>query len=77
MCNYCECENYELCSIVGNIPLGFCCPKCAHYNGEHTCLHSKMKTEQSITAKKEKIQALRSIFKPKDKLTHKDLENFP
>jgi len=36
-----------------------------------------MKTEQSITAKMEKIQELHSIFKPKDKLTHKDLENFP
>lgn len=48
MCNYCDCENYHLCSIVGNIPLGFCCPKCVYYNEERTCIRSKMNVEMKI-----------------------------
>ena len=44
MCNNCNCGNYELCSIVGNMPVGFCCSKCELYNKEHTCM--KMKTQR-------------------------------
>ena len=28
MCNFCECDNIEQCSIVGKIPIGFCCENC-------------------------------------------------
>ncbi|MHA1658003.1 MAG: hypothetical protein ACTSUT_02625, partial [Promethearchaeota archaeon] len=29
-----------LCSIVGNLPVGFCCSKCYLYDENHTCLNS-------------------------------------
>ncbi|MFX1340083.1 MAG: hypothetical protein ACFFDK_15840 [Promethearchaeota archaeon] len=62
MCNYCECENMDKCSIVGNIPLGFCCPKCKFYTGAHTCLNSRIRTQDKIKAITKKIEALREAF---------------
>ncbi|MFX1570807.1 MAG: hypothetical protein ACFFCV_20910 [Promethearchaeota archaeon] len=41
MCNNCNCEAYDQCSIVGYMPVGFCCTKCYLYNEEHTCLNSR------------------------------------
>lgn len=72
MCNECDCENYDLCSIVGSIPLGFCCPKCVHFNEAHICLNSKAKTEQSMSSKAKNIEALRKAF-----AKEKSIENFP
>lgn len=78
MCNYCECENYDKCSIVGHIPLGFCCPKCIHYTGEHTCLNSKIRTQEKITSISKKIEALHKAFeKDEEKAKKKELEKFP
>ena len=79
MCNYCECENSDKCSIVGNIPLGFCCPKCIYYTADHTCLNSKMRTEKSIQSKIKQIEALRSAFQKEEgkKEEDQELENYP
>ncbi|MHA1148280.1 MAG: hypothetical protein ACTSR8_08540 [Promethearchaeota archaeon] len=49
MCNNCNCEMYDHCSIVGFMPIGFCCSKCILYDEFHTCL-----TTQSHPAKKVK-----------------------
>ncbi len=38
MCNNCNCENYEKCSIVGYMPVGFCCTRCLLYDEKCTCL---------------------------------------
>ena len=46
MCNDCHCDNYELCSIVGTQPIGFCCKKCDLYDELHTCLKAKMAIAQ-------------------------------
>ena len=46
MCNNCNCDGYEQCSIVGKTPVGFCCSKCFLYDEIHTCL--KTKTQRSI-----------------------------
>ncbi len=43
MCNNCNCDNYDKCSIVGFMPIGFCCSNCYLYNEEHTCLKTKTK----------------------------------
>ena len=48
MCNGCDCENYEKCSIVGYLPVGYCCPKCFYYNDEHECLTLSMKKVSSM-----------------------------
>lgn len=47
MCNNCNCEAYDQCSIVGYMPVGFCCTKCYLYNEEHTCLNSRTKGKVS------------------------------
>lgn len=47
MCNNCNCEAYDQCSIVGYMPVGFCCTKCYLYNEQHTCLESRTKGKVS------------------------------
>ncbi len=43
MCNNCNCNGYNKCSIVGYLPIGFCCAHCFLYNETHTCLSTKTK----------------------------------
>ncbi|MHA1510067.1 MAG: hypothetical protein ACTSO6_15370 [Promethearchaeota archaeon] len=43
MCNNCNCDGYDKCSIVGYLPFGFCCSHCFLYNESHTCLSTKTK----------------------------------
>ena len=43
MCNNCNCDNYDKCSIVGLMPIGFCCSMCDLYDEIHTCLKTKSK----------------------------------
>ena len=77
MCNECRCDDYEKCSIVGNIPLGFCCPKCDFYNGEHTCLRAKMKLEEEKKETLVKTQLLHRAFSGSKSVSKKELEKFP
>ncbi|MFO7796303.1 MAG: hypothetical protein ACQERB_06480 [Promethearchaeati archaeon] len=53
MCNNCNCDNYEKCSIVGYMPIGFCCSRCNLYDEEHTCLN--MQQQKSGKPKPKKI----------------------
>ena len=41
MCNDCNCENADLCSIVGMQPVGFCCSKCELWDENFTHMLSK------------------------------------
>ena len=41
LCNNCNCDAYEQCSIAGKAPIGFCCSKCVLYDENHTCLKTK------------------------------------
>lgn len=47
MCNNCNCDAYDRCSIVGYMPVGFCCSKCVLYDENHTCLKMKAKHVES------------------------------
>ncbi len=47
MCNSCNCDGYDQCSIVGYMPVGFCCTKCYLYNEAQTCLKSNVKEKVS------------------------------
>jgi len=51
MCNNCNCDGYDKCSIVGYLPIGFCCSHCYLYNETHTCLLTKTKhlAEETIS----------------------------
>lgn len=78
MCNYCECDNADKCSIVGNIPIGFCCPNCVYYEGEKACKRSKEMTQARIGSKEKELETLRKILGvSSNKIKNKDLENFP
>jgi hypothetical protein len=43
MCNNCNCDGYDKCSIVGYLPIGFCCSHCVLYDETRTCLLTKTK----------------------------------
>ena len=87
MCNYCECEEIDKCSILGSMPLGFCCPKCINYNEAHTCINYKMRTQDKIKSISEKIEALRGAMSEKGEeeqpienekeVEEQELEKFP
>ena len=51
MCNNCNCDAYEKCSIVGYMPIGFCCSNCYLYDEHHTCLETKTKRALKKNAK--------------------------
>lgn len=59
MCNNCNCNNYEQCSIVGYMPVGFCCSKCQLYDEAHTCL--KTKTKREVLNTKETVGKLEDL----------------
>ncbi|MHA1291345.1 MAG: hypothetical protein ACTSQJ_01605 [Promethearchaeota archaeon] len=46
MCNNCNCDNYDKCSIVGFMPIGFCCSNCYLYDENYTCLKTKTKPKE-------------------------------
>ncbi len=48
MCNNCNCDAFDQCSIVGYMPVGFCCSKCVLYDQVHTCLSSKSKPKMGV-----------------------------
>ncbi len=41
MCNDCNCDAIDLCSIVGMQPIGFCCSKCELWDEQLTCMKAK------------------------------------
>lgn len=58
MCHNCNCEFFDRCSIVGYMPVGFCCEKCYLHNEHHTCLHSGGKSEEEDEAGVEVIEEI-------------------
>ena len=61
MCNNCNCDNYDKCSIVGYMPEGFCCSHCLLYNEQHTCLKTKTKRPEGDATPKAPEEELRPI----------------
>jgi len=53
MCNNCNCDNYDKCSIVGYMPVGFCCSKCYLYDEARTCLRGKSVLTVEVEASEE------------------------
>ncbi len=37
MCNNCDCDDREMCSVIGYQPYGTCCPRCTGLDESHTC----------------------------------------
>ena len=64
MCKQCSCYNYEKCSIVGFIPVGFCCELCILFSNENVCDNITCKIETSTS----------EIIEGKIKLVHASIE---
>ncbi len=59
MCNMCHCEMSDRCSIIGNIPIGFCCEKCDYYVEGTACDRLKIKVSEKLP------ESFRAIFSEK------------
>lgn len=76
MCNNCQCDNYEKCSIVGQIPTGFCCPNCDFYVDGTACERLKEKVQERFEKHKKEIEVAQKILK-KFKISKEKLEKYP
>ncbi|UCC20192.1 MAG: hypothetical protein JSV62_02600 [Promethearchaeota archaeon] len=61
MCKNCNCEYFEKCSIVGFMPVGFCCENCFLYDEYTTCLKSKTRTKEEKESDYEKMGLIKLI----------------
>ena len=59
MCQNCNCDFFDRCSIVGYMPIGFCCENCYLYDEYTTCLKSKSKSEEEDKAGTEVIEEIK------------------
>jgi len=50
MCNYCECEEFEKCSIVGYLPYRFCCENCMKCIEKQACINNKIQKTMPISS---------------------------
>ena len=48
MCNKCDCENSDKCSIKGYQPYGACCTLCTSYDEAHTCPYYEVITKFQV-----------------------------
>ena len=64
MCKECSCDNYEKCSIVGFMPMGFCCENCILGNNEDACNNIASKVETTTS----------KVLNNKMKLLHTSIE---
>lgn len=61
MCQNCNCDFFEKCSIVGYMPIGFCCEHCYLYDEYRTCLKSKTKVGEKLEPDLEKLGEIKLI----------------
>jgi len=59
MCQNCNCDFFDRCSIVGYMPIGFCCENCYLYDEYHTCLQSKTKSGDEQESEIETIREIK------------------
>ncbi|MFX1286910.1 MAG: hypothetical protein ACFFB5_24970, partial [Promethearchaeota archaeon] len=52
---------FEKCSIVGYMPIGFCCENCYLYDEYNVCLKSKTKTGEEIKSISVKLGEIKLI----------------
>ncbi len=61
MCHNCNCDFFEKCSIVGYMPVGFCCENCFLYDEYTTCLKSKSREGEEIEEDSKKVSEIKLI----------------
>ena len=73
MCNKCDCEHSDQCSIVGYQSFGACCTLCVHYDEAHTCPNYQM--IKKITVLKSELFQVAS--KEEDRGITVSIERYP
>lgn len=63
MCKSCDCDNYEKCSIVGYMPIGYCCSLCNQYEEHKTCINEE---DKEIPVSGSVIKLIKSEIKDND-----------
>ena len=61
MCQNCNCDFFEKCSIVGYMPIGFCCEHCFLYDEYTTCLKSKTRVKEEVESDTEKLGEIKLV----------------
>ena len=59
MCKNCNCDFFDKCSIVGYMPIGFCCENCYLYDEYMTCLNSKTKVSDGEDKESERLKEIK------------------
>ena len=78
MCNNCDCENYDKCSIVGYINFGSCCHNCFYYDEMHSCEYYIFAPSEGLVSESNELKILPSAFCIKiNKNSEKIIELFP
>ncbi|MHA2197091.1 MAG: hypothetical protein ACXABO_16010 [Promethearchaeota archaeon] len=61
MCQNCNCDFFTNCSIVGYMPIGFCCENCNLYDEYVTCLKSKNNLSGEVEQESESLGKIKLI----------------
>jgi len=61
MCKNCNCDFFDRCSIVGYMPVGFCCENCYLYDKYKTCLKSKTNGKVEVEEKADNLGEMKLI----------------
>ncbi|MHA2266869.1 MAG: hypothetical protein ACXAB8_03650 [Promethearchaeota archaeon] len=61
MCKNCNCDFFDRCSIVGYMPVGFCCENCFLHDEYTTCLKSNSTDQVKIEEKTEILGEIKII----------------
>ena len=77
MCNNCDCENSEQCSIIGHQPLSACCSICVEWDEAHTCEHYQSIVAECTEAKIVQLIPNKIVKKVKGRIEEISLEHFP
>jgi len=78
MCNNCNCENYEKCSIVGYMNFGSCCNDCFYCDEMRSCEYYIFASTENLISEKVEFEILPSAFcMNTNKTSQKIIELFP
>jgi len=61
MCKNCNCDFFDRCSIVGYMPVGFCCENCYLYDEYKTCLKSKTNGQVEVEEKAGTLEEMKLV----------------
>lgn len=62
MCNNCNCDFYQNCSIVGYMPVGFCCERCFIHDPSLACLNAMTTHKKTVNSfEKDKSEDIHPI----------------